>query len=238
MEIKKNKLQEIQRQQEFLRFQIETRKKDEEYQRQLAIQHDKMIAELNWKQMQKEANEAEQAKKKQNEENVKFIDFFNRIRSDKKDIHTDLVDLQKLSSINDEIEANAEAERQEKKKYLNKELMKEFIKNLEEKDTAKRLEKEMDIYSFEETQKQNAEYEQMMAIRRAQNRAQFEKDLKDQIEFKNMEMAYNIEQDAKFRQKMDDMDKASCNLTKKLLNEGIDSILPKHPFYRCLLDKE
>lgn len=48
-------------------------------------------------------------------------------------------------------------------------------------------EKQRDIQSLQETQRQNAEYEQMMAIRKAQNRQQFQEDLKQQIEFKNME---------------------------------------------------
>lgn len=47
-------------------------------------------------------------------------------------------------------------------------------------------EKQRDIQSLKETQRQNAEYEQMMTVRKAQNRLQFQEDLKQQIEFKNM----------------------------------------------------
>lgn len=99
------------------------RKHDEECRRQLKIQNDKLIAELNSQQIQKEAAEAEMAKKRQHEENVKFVEFLQRIRSDKKDIDAEDIDLRKLSLMNDEMEANAEAKRQEKKKLLNEELM-------------------------------------------------------------------------------------------------------------------
>lgn len=53
-------------------------------------------------------------------------------------------------------------------------------------------EKEMELYELQETQRQNTEYEQMMAVRRAQNRAQFQQELGQQIEFKNMEMVWKI----------------------------------------------
>lgn len=52
----------------------------------------------------------------------------------------------------------------------------------------------MDIFAFEETQKQNAEYEQMIVYRKAKNRAQFEKDLKDQIDYSILKNELNKKQ--------------------------------------------
>lgn len=53
----------------------------------------------------------------------------------------------------------------------------------------------------------------------------------------NILKAYKVEQDIRFRQKMEEMDMANDTLTKKILNEGIESVLPKHPFYKCLQNK-
>lgn len=53
----------------------------------------------------------------------------------------------------------------------------------------------------------------------------------------NFLQAYQAEQDIKLRQKMEEMDMTNDTLTKKILNEGIESVLPKHPFYKCLQNK-
>lgn len=55
--------------------------------------------------------------------------------------------------------------------------------------------------------------------------------------FKNILQAHKVEQEAKHRHEVEEMARASSTLTQKLLDEGIDSVLPKHPFYKCLLHK-
>lgn len=47
-------------------------------------------------------------------------------------------------------------------------------------------EHQRDVRSLEESQKLNAEYEEMMAARKAQSIIQFQQDLQRQIELKNM----------------------------------------------------
>lgn len=48
-------------------------------------------------------------------------------------------------------------------------------------------EKEMEFYHLQQTQKQNAMYDEMMADKRHQHRSQFINDLDQQIKLKNME---------------------------------------------------
>lgn len=48
-------------------------------------------------------------------------------------------------------------------------------------------EKEMEFYELQQTQKQNAMYEEMMAETRQQHRSQFINDLDQQIKLKNLE---------------------------------------------------
>lgn len=131
----------------------------------------------------------------------------------------------------------------------------EYLKKLNQKYNDQIREKQMELNNLQETQRQNAEYEQMMAARKIQNRAQFRQDIDQQIEFKNMEMvsellisfklrlfpiihiflkASKADQDRKLRQQMEALDEASNRLTEKLLNEGIESVLPAHPFYHCM----
>lgn len=171
----------------------------------------------------------------------------------------------------------------------------EYFKKLQEKQRAKIKEHQREVRSLEETQKLNAEYEGMMAARKAQSTIQFKQDLQRQIELKNMAeviwtnekflflynwinilcsiffsiaiilnmhnlnlwtrtvcgkmnfewifflnilQAHKVEQEAKHRQEMEEMTRVSSTLTQKLLDEGINSILPKHPFYKCLLHKD
>ncbi|XP_055320232.1 trichohyalin-like [Sitodiplosis mosellana] len=236
-ELKMVKQQEIQSQKEFLKRQIEERKKNEEYHRQREIEYGKIVAEENRQQMEKEAAEAEYARRKQNVENLNFADYLSRTRADKKEIEAEKIDLRHVSLINEEFEADAEMKRHERKQLLNTELRNEYFKKLKEKQTEKIKEKQKDVRSLEESQRLNAEYEKMMAARKAQNKLQFQQDLQRQIEFKNMEAAYKLEQDAKHRQGIEEMARASNTLDQKILNEGIENVLTKHPFYKCLLHK-
>ena len=57
---------------------------------------------------------------------------------------------------------------------------------MQEKQREKIKEHEREVRSLEETQKLNAEYEEMMAARKAQSVIQFKQDLQRQIELKNM----------------------------------------------------
>lgn len=66
-------------------------------------------------------------------------------------------------------------------------LQNEYLQKLNEKYTERIHEKEMEFYELQQTQKQNAMYEEMMADKRHQHRSQFINDLDQQIKLKNME---------------------------------------------------
>lgn len=85
--------------------------------------------------MEKDAAEAELARKKQHVENLNFVDYLTRAKSDKKEIQTEKIVLSQVSLINEEVEANAEVKRQEKKKQLNAELRVCIIFDLFDKTT-------------------------------------------------------------------------------------------------------
>lgn len=67
-------------------------------------------------------------------------------------------------------------------------LQREYFKQLHERHDEKINQKQQDECVFLETQRQNAEYEEMMAKMRAQNRAQIQHDLGTQIKLKDLEM--------------------------------------------------
>lgn len=232
-DLKKIKLQDEKIQKEFLRRQIEERKKEEEIRRQKEIRSDKLAVELVKQQLHQETEQAIQAKHVQQLENLQFSEYMEKIRLGKRELEKDQRDFKLASRLTEEIEANAESKRQQKKQQLYAEQRNDYLNKMRQKHEQKIKEKQMGLYELKKTQQLNDEYEQMMAARKIQNRTQFQQDLDRQIELKNMELAWNLEQDAKIRQEMEALDTASKRLTKKLLNDGSTST-PSHPFYHCL----
>lgn len=55
--------------------------------------------------------------------------------------------------------------------------------------------KELEFYNFQQTQQQNAMYEEMMAETRQQNRSQFKNDLDQQVKLKTKEKVRSINLD-------------------------------------------
>lgn len=58
---------------------------------------------------------------------------------------------------------------------------------MKEKELVKQMEKYSEMCELQKALSENAEYEQMMAMKKTQNRLQFVQDLDHQIEFKNLE---------------------------------------------------
>lgn len=58
---------------------------------------------------------------------------------------------------------------------------------MKEKELVKQMEKYSERCELQKALCENAEYEQMMAMKKTQNRLQFVQDLDHQIEFKNLE---------------------------------------------------
>lgn len=71
-------------------------------------------------------------------------------------------------------------------------LQNEYLQKLNEKRAERMHEKEIEFYNFQQTQKQNAMYEEMVAEKQQQHRSQFINDLDQQIKLKNMERVRNI----------------------------------------------
>lgn len=197
----------------FCQLQIEQRKKEEEFRRQQEIHRGKLAAELARQQLQLEMEKVNHAKRVQNAENSHFTQYMSRMRLDKIDTESVRGDSKQASLMTQEIDDDAEAKRQEKKQKLFTEQrvckqlhffaiifvqirliptfrmkQNEYLKKLNQKYNDQIREKQMELNDLQETQRQNAEYEQMLAARKIQNRAQFRQDIGQQIEFKNMEM--------------------------------------------------
>lgn len=73
-------------------------------------------------------------------------------------------------------------------------MQREYFNQLNERHDEKMKQKQEDECTFLETQRQNTEYEEMMAQMRIQNRAQIQQDLGTQIKLKDMEMVWEKNQ--------------------------------------------
>lgn len=77
-----------------------------------------MTAELVKQQLHQETEQAIQAKHVQHLENLQFSEYMDKIRLGKRDLGIDRRDFKLASRLTEEIEANAECKRQEKKQQL------------------------------------------------------------------------------------------------------------------------
>lgn len=104
-----------------LQFQIEQRKSLQEFRRQREIELAKAENEqiVQGERLMAEANA--QAKHAKNTEILQFNDYMHRVRSDREKIHVDRTDWMQVKRANDQLEINAEIERQKKRQLLNAE---------------------------------------------------------------------------------------------------------------------
>lgn len=98
--------------------QIEQRKKDEDIRRQREIYSDKLTTELVKQQLHQETEQAIQAKHVQHLENIQFSEYMDKIRLNKRELGIEQRDFKLENRLTEEIEANAECKRQEKKQQL------------------------------------------------------------------------------------------------------------------------
>lgn len=77
-----------------------------------------MTAELVKQQLHQETEQAIQAKHVQYLENVQFSEYMDKIRLSKRELGIEQRDFKLENRLNEEIEANAECKRQEKKQQL------------------------------------------------------------------------------------------------------------------------
>lgn len=77
-----------------------------------------MTAELVKQQLHQETEQAIQAKHVQHLENLQFSEYMDKIRLDKKELGIEQRDFKLASRLTEEIEANAECKRQNKKQQL------------------------------------------------------------------------------------------------------------------------
>lgn len=66
------------------------------------------------------------------------------------------------------------------------------MKQLNQRHVVKEQQKQREVLEFLETEKQNVEYDEMMANLKARNRLQIQQDLDTQIKLKHMDMVFVV----------------------------------------------